>query len=98
MSAVGTGSEACGQASPTLPSRVLACGFSFKKRMRLRQFVAPTQVRFVGKRARLPPGSTLLLWGSAAAPAHLPKDCRVIRVEDGFLRSVGLGAELVRPL
>src|SRR5207302_2033657 len=44
------------------------------------------------------PGSTLLLWGSTAAPPGLTADVTLIRVEDGFLRSVGLGAELARPV
>ncbi|MDP2371742.1 beta-3-deoxy-D-manno-oct-2-ulosonic acid transferase, partial [Rhodoferax sp.] len=40
----------------------------------------------------------LLLWGRAAVPAGLPEQVRVLRMEDGFIRSIGLGAELVRPL
>ena len=46
----------------------------------------------------MPPGATLLLWGSAAAPPGLPVGVRLVRIEDGFLRSVGLGAELARPV
>ena len=30
--------------------------------------------------------------------ASWPKDVRILRLEDGFLRSVGLGADLIRPL
>lgn len=48
--------------------------------------------------ARLPHRATLFLWGSARLPDGLRADTEVIRVEDGFLRSVGLGAELVRPI
>jgi capsular polysaccharide export protein len=36
------------------------------------------------------------VWGRAAVPGA--RALQVIRIEDGFLRSVGLGAELVRPL
>jgi capsular polysaccharide export protein len=63
--------------------------------------------RFLGGRPRLPyvedsaavdPGSVLFLWGSEAEPPGLPEEVRIVRVEDGFLRSVGLGADLVRPL
>jgi capsular polysaccharide export protein len=36
----------------------------------------------------------VVVWGRQPAPAGRP----VIRLEDGFLRSVGLGADLVRPL
>ncbi|WP_284162779.1 capsular polysaccharide biosynthesis protein [Frigidibacter sp. SD6-1] len=42
-------------------------------------------------------GRTLLAWG-AAAPAAAGPDLAVRRVEDGLLRSRGLGAELVPPL
>jgi capsular polysaccharide export protein len=41
-------------------------------------------------------GRPLLLWGSAAAPEAAPLP--VLRIEDGFLRSSGLGARLVPPL
>jgi capsular polysaccharide export protein len=44
------------------------------------------------------PGSQLLLWGSAEIPAGIPEGVSVVRVEDGFLRSVGLGADLTRPI
>ena len=40
----------------------------------------------------------LVLWGRAAVPQGAATDARILRVEDGFLRSVGLGADLVRPL
>jgi capsular polysaccharide export protein len=48
--------------------------------------------------ARLPGGAVLALWGSAPIPPGLPPGTPVWRLEDGFLRSVGLGADLVRPL
>lgn len=42
-------------------------------------------------------GRNLLVW-AGKAPADAPKDLRLLRVEDGFLRSRGLGADLVPPL
>lgn len=42
-------------------------------------------------------GRSLLVW-AGKAPANGPKDLRLLRVEDGFLRSRGLGADLVPPL
>jgi capsular polysaccharide export protein len=42
-------------------------------------------------------GRSLLIW-AGKEPAILPPDLPVFRVEDGFLRSRGLGAELVPPL
>ena len=45
--------------------------------------------------ARTPdPARSTLVWGSATAPDQ----GRVLRIEDGFLRSRGLGAELTPPL
>jgi capsular polysaccharide export protein len=55
-------------------------------------------VRRIRHVERIPQGGTLFLWGSAPLPQALRSDIEVIRVEDGFLRSVGLGAELVRPI
>ncbi|MFL6707441.1 MAG: beta-3-deoxy-D-manno-oct-2-ulosonic acid transferase [Massilia sp.] len=81
----------------SLPPRVYAHGFSWRKRGILRRFAAPATVTFVGDEARLPDGASLLLWGSAVAPAGAGR-ARLVRVEDGFLRSVGLGAELAAPL
>jgi capsular polysaccharide export protein len=46
--------------------------------------------------AKANPGAKLLLWGAAEAPAD--PQIAVIRVEDGFLRSSGLGAKFHRPL
>ncbi len=42
------------------------------------------------------PNSALLLWGATAAPEN--RSLPIIRVEDGFLRSAGLGATFNRPL
>jgi capsular polysaccharide export protein len=48
----------------------------------------------------LPPAATLVLWGHqplpAAAGSAPPQG--VVRLEDGFLRSVGLGADLRQPM
>ena len=80
-----------------LPTQVLAFGFSFRKRPILRRFLPGITVRFVNNALRMSPGATLLLWGSAAAPQGVPNGVRTVRVEDGFLRSVGLGADLIHP-
>src|SRR5437762_920638 len=82
----------------TLPARVFACGFSLNKLRLLRRFAGDSTVHSVRSAGRIPSGSTLLLWGSTPPPPGLAADVALIRVEDGFLRSVGLGAELARPL
>jgi capsular polysaccharide export protein len=46
----------------------------------------------------LPADAWIVAWGLAPLPAHLPPSVTVLRIEDGFLRSVGLGVDLVRPL
>jgi capsular polysaccharide export protein len=84
--------------SACLPARVYAHGFSWRKRAILRRFVAPAAVAFVADPASVPVDGTLLVWGSAQAPAGLASGVRVVRVEDGFLRSVGLGAAWTKPL
>jgi len=81
-----------------LSGDLFALGFSWRKRKWVRQFTGRADVRFVDSARRLPADPTLLLWGSAALPPDAPSDVRVVRLEDGFLRSVGLGADLVAPL
>lgn len=77
---------------------VVAHGFSWRKRALVRDFTGRADVRFVSRGAAVPAGADLLLWGSAAVPAGVPEAVRVVRLEDGFLRSVGLGADLIRPI
>jgi capsular polysaccharide export protein len=77
----------------------MACGFSLRKRALVRDFTGLRSVQFA---AQPSPGAgidtDLLLWGAAERPQGLAAEVRVVRLEDGFLRSVGLGADLTRPL
>jgi capsular polysaccharide export protein len=76
-----------------------AHGFSWRKRALLRQFTQREDIHFLSSNEPISPGKDLLLWGAAAVPRGVdPAANRVIRVEDGFLRSIGLGADLVRPI
>jgi capsular polysaccharide export protein len=81
-----------------LPGVVYACGFSLQKRASLRRFAAESVVRFVKSVTQIPAGSTVLLWGSNLLAQGCEGNIDVVRVEDGFLRSVGLGAEFAQPL
>lgn len=86
-------------AALTLRPRLVACGFSLRKRALVRDFTGRPDVLFAAE----PPADAgadtdLLLWGATPPPPALPPEVRVVRVEDGFLRSVGLGADLTRPL
>ena len=81
-----------------LAGPLYAHGFSLRKRQWVRKFTGRPDVRFVSSVRRLPADATLLLWGSAPVPPEAPADVPVVRLEDGFLRSVGLGADLILPL
>jgi capsular polysaccharide export protein len=82
------------------PVTLYAAGFSLRKRRFVRDFLQGSKVRFVRDAERAPPEAALVLWGRRPAPAASQSGANrlVIRFEDGFLRSVGLGAGLVRPL
>src|SRR5690606_13747512 len=75
------------------PAKVHVVGFSPWKRGHLRRFMAGSTLHFSSSVQQLPHGAPALLWGSKQLD-----DIQCIRVEDGFLRSVGLGARLARPL
>ena len=69
-------------------------GFSARKARILAQFLAEPVLRL--QNGRTPgAGDRIYAWGDAAVP-----DCEaaIIRVEDGFLRSVGLGAAFADPV
>jgi capsular polysaccharide export protein len=84
------------------PAQVYALGFSPWKRPLVRAFLSGSTVRFAYRQSRVPQDATLVVWGlkkisrSAARPPA--EKGKILRLEDGFLRSVGLGADLVRPL
>ena len=81
------------------PERIQVVGFSNWKQGIARSFLAGSAPRFVPGAQPQAPGEALAVWGRAdiggsAGTAAAP----VLRVEDGFLRSVGLGADWVPPL
>lgn len=81
---------------------VQAVGFSRWKQPIARAFLGGSVLRFVDAPELLAPGESRAVWGrgagGAAAPAPRREEDAPLRVEDGFLRSVGLGANLVQPL
>lgn len=79
-------------------SVVYALDFSSWKRSVVCQCFAPARVVFVASVADVPAGAVLAVWGMKALGAALPEGVRVLRLEDGFLRSVGLGVDLIRPM
>lgn len=76
------------------PPLVYGCGFSPWKKPLVRRFLAPARVRFVASPEDVPVGATAVVWGMTP----VPQGRGVLRLEDGFLRSVGLGADLVKPV
>lgn len=76
------------------PPQVYAAGFSIYKRPIVRDFLQGSAVRFLSGMHDVPLGGTLFLWGRQE---DWPGVC-LVRLEDGFLRSVGLGADLIRPV
>lgn len=78
------------------PATVHALGFSAWKRPLVREFFQGSRVRFVKRPEAVPAGATLAVWGRRDPETEAA--ARVLHLEDGFLRSVGLGVDLVRPV
>ncbi|MEM7688728.1 MAG: beta-3-deoxy-D-manno-oct-2-ulosonic acid transferase [Pseudomonadota bacterium] len=88
---------------------VAACGMSWWKREEIRRFLwspgAPLMIHRSASRAldtAARQGGSLAVWPSRISPDLKEKAKRkgvnLVRVEDGFVRSVGLGSNLVPPL
>jgi len=74
-------------------------GFSSLKRKRLMAFTRTHVTRIQPWTRHLPPQARVFVWGAAELPARLAaRGLSVVRVEDGFLRSVGLGAAFAPPV
>lgn len=85
--------------------RVIAAGFSLWKRGFIPEFFGPSFEKTVFttpcslEEFDYQEGDIVALWGRSQddAVARIPRHIKVWRMEDGFIRSVGLGAELRRP-
>lgn len=75
-----------------------ALDFSPWKRSVLCQCFPGVRVVFITSAVDAPAGGVLAVWGMKPVKGDLASDVRILRLEDGFLRSVGLGADLIRPL
>ena len=85
------------------PKRCVAFGFTPWKQRNLLRFLAGSQVGFRTPWWWIPKGvDAVVVWGRRGRPRLLKAAARrklpVLHVEDGFLRSVGLGADLVDPV
>ncbi len=72
-------------------------GFSPVKWPLLRQCFAGRTLKPLPMRGPIDVMATVLLWGATELPVYAV-GCRCLRIEDGFLRSVGLGVDLTWPL
>ncbi|WP_418318631.1 beta-3-deoxy-D-manno-oct-2-ulosonic acid transferase [Piscinibacter sakaiensis] len=82
---------------PQPGSMVHAWGLSARKLTLARHFLPQHTLQRLRRADALPPGAVLALWGATPVPVGVPAGTPIWRLEDGFLRSVGLGADLVRP-
>lgn len=90
----------------SLTGRYLCVNFSLHKRAVMRRYLSSprSQVHFANNpsASEIQSADTIVLWGNAPAPEEgvlwkHGKRLPVIRVEDGFIRSSGLGSSLVPP-
>lgn len=79
------------------PDKLYAMGFSRWKKPFIGEFLSGKDIEFVESLDDVPYASTLVVWGNRTDTSQRP-DLSIVRAEDGFLRSSGLGAYLVRPL
>lgn len=82
----------------SLPETVQMLGFTQWKWPLAQQFFNGSSIRFVKKVRRLNNSAHVVSWGCKHDDDLLVRGHPVSRVEDGFLRSVGLGALKNRPL
>ncbi|MGR8934119.1 MAG: capsular polysaccharide biosynthesis protein [Gammaproteobacteria bacterium] len=80
------------------PEQVYLLGFKNWKKPVARAYFAGSRIKFVSRSNQIPPSATLAVWGRRPMNGALPENVAQFRVEDGFLRSVGLGGDLVWPL
>jgi len=81
-----------------MPEVLYVYRFPYWKWPVVRQCFPKRHVVFIEQVNAVQPHAWLVLWGMCPVPEDIPSDVRVLRIEDGFLRSVGLGADLIKPL
>ncbi len=78
---------------------IKAIGFSRWKKPIIKAFFKGSSIEFLkpSKLKNLRSTETIAVWGSKYRNELATKE-RVLRIEDGFLRSCGLGADLIKPV
>lgn len=74
-----------------------AIGFNRIWRPVVKQFIQGSKLHFVKSACQVPANAQAVSWGFKPL-AGLAESVSLTRLEDGFLRSVGLGAQFVKPL
>ncbi len=82
----------------SIDSVIYALDFSYWKKSSLRQCFPGKNVIFISNLSAVPKGALLAVWGMKTLVGVPVEGVRVVHLEDGFLRSVGLGADLIRPV
>jgi capsular polysaccharide export protein len=82
----------------THKKNIYALNFSPWKRPVVQKMFADAKITFIRTVNNIPNDCTLIVWGYKNNLTQLSTTINVVRVEDGFLRSVGLGADLIRPV
>jgi len=82
------------------PAQVQMVAFSKWKQPIARAFFAGSALQFVDTAQAIAPAAAHAVWGRPPGDTEVTRaaDAPLLRVEDGFLRSVGLGANWVQPL
>ena len=83
---------------PDLPQTLHVYGVSLVKWPDLRRCFPGRRLFRWHHGQAVPADAWIVTWGLTALPPELPPSVCVLRIEDGFLRSVGLGVDLIRPL
>lgn len=84
----------------SLPATVHVLDFIFWKRPIIHDFLQDCELVHVGSIDQVPENGTLVVWGNRQFDERTIETKRInlLRVEDGFLRSVGLGVDLIKPV
>ncbi|MDR7119292.1 hypothetical protein [Rheinheimera soli] len=77
---------------------IYAIGFNHHWRHILKNFLQGSKLQFVKAPQQVPPYSQAVIWGRRDINKTLDPTVNLLRLEDGFLRSVGLGIQFSQPL
>ncbi|RKR04247.1 capsular polysaccharide export protein [Kushneria sinocarnis] len=87
------------------PATLYALGFSRWKLPVLKDYFQGSQIHRITDIDTVPDDACLVVWGSralddypGAEKLHQKNSYQIVRLEDAFIRSVGLGAHLIRPI